>query len=286
MPPASPHVLHRDRAGLATWPPGSDLAPRVLHADELLLVLTGGARWTGDGRTIDLVPGSLLLTRAGGPEHWTWHPTTPTRHVYVHFTPAVPAPDRAPLVHHEPQPGILGALFRQLVRLDARPDRDAPGVREVADLTFALLLRTALAGLGGAAEAGPDLPAPLAAAVAHVRRRWSGGVLEPVPVAELARAGAVAPGTLTRAFRRHLGVAPAAGLEGVRLARAVALLRTTAAPLRTVAALCGFADAFHLSHRCRAVLGAPPTAVRDRAAPAPELPAAVRRLEALVLGAP
>ena len=43
MPPASPHVLRRDRAGLATWPPGSALAPRVLHADELLLVLAGGA---------------------------------------------------------------------------------------------------------------------------------------------------------------------------------------------------------------------------------------------------
>ena len=286
MPPASPHVLRRDRAGLATWPPGSALAPRVLHADELLLVLAGGARWTGADRTVDLVPGSLLLTRAGGPERWTWHPTTPTRHLHVHFTPVVPAADRAPLVHHEPQPGILGALFRQLVRLDARADRDAEGVREVAESTFGLLLRTALTGLGGAAGPEPELPAALAAAVAHVRQRWSGGVLEPVPVAELARAAAVAPGTLSRAFHAHLGVAPAAGLEGVRLARAVALLRTTAAPLRTVAALCGFADAFHLSHRCRAVLGAPPSAVRDPAAPAPEPSPPVRRLEALLLATP
>lgn len=286
MPPASPHVLRRDRAGVATWPPGSALAARVLHADELLLVLAGAARWTGPGRTVDLAPGSLLLTRAGTPEHWTWHPSTPTRHVYVHFTPVVPAADRAPVVHHEPQPGVLGALFRQLVRLDAREDRDAPGVREVADLTFGLLLRTVLAGLGGAAGPEPDLPAPVAAAVSHVRQRWSAGVLEPVPVTELARAAAVAPGTLARAFRAHLGLTPAAGLESVRLARAVVLLRTTAAPLRTVAGLCGFADAFHLSHRCRAVLGAPPSVLRDRAAPTPDVPAAVRRLEALLLAGP
>lgn len=284
MSTATAHVLRRDRAALATWPPGSALAPRVLHEDEMLLVLSGGARWTGPDRTIDLAPGSLLLTRAGARERWAWHPTAPTRQVYVHFTPVGPAPDRSPVVHHGP--GVLGSLFRQLVRLDTGADRDDPAVREVADLTFGLLLRTVLAGLGGAPRPGPEPPAAVAAALAHVRRRWSGGVLEPVPVTELARAAAVAPGTLSRAFRAHLGLAPAAGLEAVRLARAVALLRTTAAPLRAVAGLCGFADAFHLSHRCRAVLGAPPSALRDRAAPAPDAPAAVRRLEELLLAEP
>ncbi len=271
-------VGRRDRALLATYPAGASFTPRVLRDCELVLILDGGARWTCDGRPVDLVPGSVLLAPSGVRDHYRWHPTRTTRHAYVHFEVRGPAPVSGPLVRHQPPTGVVGRLFRYLVWLDARADAASVAL---ADATFGVLLDAVVTGLTPDDRQPDDVPPGLRAAVAHLRDRWSDGVLRPVPLAELAAAARLSAGAFSRLVRRHLGLPPARAVEGVRLARAAALVRTGGQPLRTVAAACGFADAYHLSHRFRATHGVPPSAVRQGYAVA--VPDGVRRLERLLL---
>jgi AraC-like DNA-binding protein len=261
---------------VASYPAGASFTARTLRDHELVLLLTGGAVWTCDGTATELVPGGVLLARPGSRDHYRWHPTATSRHAYVHFEVTGPGP-LPPVLRHQPPTGVVGHLFRYLVWLDARAD---PASAALAEATFGLLLDAVLTGLTPEQAQPDDLPATLRRAVDHVRARWADGVLRPVSQAELAAAAGLSVGAFSRLFGRHLGVPPARAVEGVRLARAAALART-GAPLRQVAQVCGFADAYHLSHRFRAVHGFAPVAVRDgRAVSAPD---GVRRLEQLLL---
>ncbi|WP_146179853.1 AraC family transcriptional regulator [Micromonospora sp. RP3T] len=273
-----PVVRRRDPALLAVSPAGATIAERVLDDHELLVVLAGGGTWRSDDVSADLAPGTVLLAPAGSRDAYRWHPRLPTRHAYLHFSVADGL--TLPRVARPGSPtGITARLFRYLVWLDARAD---PAAVPLAAVTFDLLLRTALTGLTPDAARPGDIPVPLWQAVRHVRQRWADGVLRPVSQAELAQAAGISVGAFSRLFRQHLGLPPARAVEGVRLARAAALVRSAGQPLAVVAAGCGFADAYHLSHRFRAVYGVTPSRVRTGHPVA--VPPDVRRLQELLLG--
>jgi transcriptional regulator GlxA family with amidase domain len=67
-----------------------------------------------------------------------------------------------------------------------------------------------------------------------------------------------------RAFRREVGVTPAAYVETVRIERAVELLQTTAAGADQIAAACGFGSAETFRRAFRRRLGVTPGDYRDR----------------------
>jgi transcriptional regulator GlxA family with amidase domain len=67
-----------------------------------------------------------------------------------------------------------------------------------------------------------------------------------------------------RAFRREVGVTPAAYVEAVRVERAVELLQTTAADAERIAAACGFGTAETFRRAFRRRLGITPGEYRDR----------------------
>lgn len=98
-------------------------------------------------------------------------------------------------------------------------------------------------------------------AIEMLRDTWA----SPLRVADLARACDVHPVYLARAFRRHVGVGPAAFQRRERVARAAALLACTARPISQVALDCGFAHQSHLTSAFRAALGMTPRAWRLRA---------------------
>ncbi len=67
-----------------------------------------------------------------------------------------------------------------------------------------------------------------------------------------------------RAFRREVGVTPAAYVETVRVERAVELLQTTAAGAEQIAATCGFGTPETFRRAFRRRLGVSPSEYRDR----------------------
>lgn len=67
-----------------------------------------------------------------------------------------------------------------------------------------------------------------------------------------------------RAFRREVGVTPAAYVEAVRVERAVAMLQTTAAGADRIAAACGFGTVETFRRAFRRRMGVSPGEYRDR----------------------
>jgi transcriptional regulator GlxA family with amidase domain len=67
-----------------------------------------------------------------------------------------------------------------------------------------------------------------------------------------------------RAFRREVGVTPAAYVEAVRVERAVAMLQTTSAGAEQIAAACGFGTSETFRRAFRRRLGVTPGEYRDR----------------------
>ncbi|AOY93755.1 AraC family transcriptional regulator [Cupriavidus sp. USMAA2-4] len=152
----------------------------------------------------------------------------------------------------------IDALCRALLR--ERWD-DADGrlrVNEAAHEVLSQLLRGQSVNRAGLRPRGGLSPA--------VRRRLreyiEAHLTQPLTVGELADLAALSEYHFTRMFRLSFGSAPHAWVAEQRLARARALLKTTALPLAQVAAQCGYANAAHLSHRFRDAHGAPPNAYR------------------------
>jgi transcriptional regulator GlxA family with amidase domain len=117
--------------------------------------------------------------------------------------------------------------------------------------------------------------------VAHVRGRWDADGLVPVSRAELAAAADVSVAHLARLFRAEFGCGPSRGLELVRLARALVLLRGGSMTVREVGAAVGFADQYHFSHRFRASFGTSPSAYRAASAAERRTVAVPREVERL-----
>lgn len=271
-----PRLVDRLGPAVGDYPPGAVFGPRTAANFEFVWIIHGRARWTCGEMTQDLRPGTLLLVRPGMRDHFAWDPGGFTRHGYVHFALcAEPGQERWPLVRDlGGREDPMAALCRYLLWLGTeRPD----GWRHRAAGVLRLLLPVFTKGpLPAPGEPRDTVPTPLAAMAAYVRERWSGGTAEPLTLAELASAAGVSESTLCRLFRRHFGTGPVAAVELLRLARAEPLLWLSNLSLRAVAQQCGFADAYHLSRRFKAVYGVTPSAFRaagpERAPSSPAAP--------------
>ncbi|WP_240702544.1 AraC family transcriptional regulator [Trinickia terrae] len=91
---------------------------------------------------------------------------------------------------------------------------------------------------------------------------------ETLTLGELSNVACLSEFHLARMFRTSFGMPPHAWIAQQRIDRARGLLRATALPLEQVAALCGFANGSHFSHRFRAAAGASPLAYRRAMTPA------------------
>ena len=228
-----------------------------------------------------------MLARPGDRDSYAWDPARLSRHLYVHFDLS---PDLDvtgwPQVRHGPAETALAAQSRRLVQLGAEgDDRERAAWSPAVRLGLAALVAVVV---GGAVPGRPTAAAhddPVRRAVAHVRDRWDADGLVPVAREELAAAASVSVGHLARLFRAEHGCGPARGLELVRLARGLVLLRSGSMTVREVGAAVGFADQYHFSHRFRAAFGLSPSAYRT-APPADQravgVPPQVERLALLL----
>jgi AraC family transcriptional regulator len=255
---------------LADYPPGSTFGPRRLADYEFVWILRGSALWRmrdSDDLGADqtevqehLKPAMLALARAGAVDSYRWDAVRPSTHAYVHFRiedrAQLPPAAGWPLVRSLDTAPVLAGLCGYLLELAAQPlslaqDRSA----QLLGLLLDLFVR------GPLPDPALPLPPAVVRTVDHVRAIWRSGV-RIVSVDELAAAAGVSPGHLFRLYRQHVGPGPARALELVRLVRAAVALQRSNASLAQIAALTGFADAYHFSRRFAATYGMPPGAFR------------------------
>lgn len=258
------------RPAVFTYPPGATFGPRVLHDFEFVWVLSGRAEWSrlDEPERVELQPGTLLLAQPGMRDRIRWSADEPTRHGYVHFD-LEPRPRSAgwPLARrHAVSPSPLPAALDYLVWLAESPSTVA--TEHAAGAVLAAVLRTFVSG------PLPDLatstePAPLAAALDHVRAVWSRRVRS-VSLTELSFAAGVSSEHLARLCRQRYGCGLVSALELARLDLADELLTRTNLSVTEVARSCGYDDPLYFSRRFRKHYRASPRSYRrgtDRHSP-------------------
>ena len=87
-------------------------------------------------------------------------------------------------------------------------------------------------------------------------------------VAALAERAHMSPRNFARAFKREIGVTPAAYVERTRVERAQQLLQSPGAVLEEVALQCGFGSEDRMRRSFQRRLGVGPAGYRDRFRPA------------------
>jgi AraC-like DNA-binding protein len=230
-------------AGMLDLPVGWTLPTHQHPHHEIILVLSGAYAVRADGNQRSVHPGTVMINHAGERHAPAVPGTRPARIGCISVAgcmplPEGPVPDRDGRIRammawlaeawsaSDPVglvPPLLGAVAAELRRLDATP---SPRLEDA--------LRLAIAGRLG----------------------------EPLDVPALARAVDLTPSTFAHRFRAEVGIPPMRYLARMRLELATHLLADSGMHLGEVAAATGFADAFHLSHVCRRILGVPPSRLR------------------------
>ncbi|HEX3380388.1 MAG TPA: AraC family transcriptional regulator [Paraburkholderia sp.] len=93
--------------------------------------------------------------------------------------------------------------------------------------------------------------------VALMQERLTGDLVEPVTLAEVAKAAGLSPFHAARLFTQSTGLPPHAWRNQMRLQRALAPLRA-GVPVTDVAAASGFTDQSHFTRHFRRMFGVPP----------------------------
>lgn len=253
-------------AGWATLPPGTTFGPRVLKDYEFLWMVEGHSMAEWDGRRYELPPGSFALIRPGTRDYYEWDRRVKTQGVYIHFYferhgAELPGEKNWPALRVLPEGDILRPLMRHVLWL---LDRRTPERMELVQGAMRQMLGAYLSGdvqTGG--DVATKFPAPVLAALQLAGERLHARKASPT-VAELARAAHLSEGHLGRLFRTSLGCGPSAAVRLVRLDHAAALLATSNLPVKEIARLAGFANAFHFSRCFSAAFGLAPRAYRRK----------------------
>ena len=272
--------------GVTSNAAGATFGPRHLGDFEFVWMVEGTAVYRNGARRFELAAGTVVLCRPTPPEQtdaFDWDPARRSAHAYVHFNvTAVPAGfppvDHWPWVRALPPGDVWRPTFLHLQALSATKE---PAAAPLARAGLAQLLATFILGMTAAASVpSPDVPEPVALAVAHFERRLEKQPAAAVTLAELAGAAFVTPAYLCRAFKVSLGTSPLAAVRAHRLDRALTLLTRSNESVAAIARATGFPSQFHFSRRFKEAFGLGPLAMRRevRAGRTPPLPRRVLRL--------
>ena len=243
--------IDRVSVGEVVYPPGGKLGPRQQYDAELVLVHSGSARVSVDGREpLTLAAGTVGLLYSGHREEFAFAPDRPTRHSWVQMPLQLP--------HGLPRSLPASGGLTQLVREAVAAARSALATREplVAALAAAALWR--YAGEAQARASGERDVVDAARAFLHANLDDAD-----LDLSRLARAVHVTPAHLVRRFRAERGVTPMAYLWEQRVAAGIDLLTGTGLPVGEIAARTGFKSVYHFSRRVKAATGAAPTRLRQ-----------------------
>ena len=238
---------------------GEERDPLHLHGyAEIFYNVEGEVTFLADGRPYTVREGEGIVCRAGC-VHVCRFPKAARQEHYCLWLAGEGVEDLLPA---RTVFSLTEEEREEAARLFARlGERESP-LSEMAHLCGLLLLFRGGEGEGGA----PDvLPAGLSAVLNHVRESFATvGTVE-----KLAAAHYMSCATLTRLFRRYLGITPRVYLESVKLSHAAELLQegvsVTDAALRS-----GFSDCSHFIALFRRRFGETPLKFRRRSGEARE----------------
>lgn len=264
----------RNRVLIRRWrdtPP--DVRQPQLDHHYIVLHLGGPKRVRRRGacgeRIVEMDQGALTLVSVGSAYQWRTEGAIDYAHIYL-------PPERLALAAMElsrrdvgrielvDQVGIRDELLRQLFEaMLAEVGGEADSL--YVDTLYNAFLGRLLAehsSLDAAARAAPVAIAPrrLAAVIDYVEANLAGEV----SLADLAAVAQLSPFHLARAFAQTTKRTPHAYVMDRRLEAAKRLLRDSSLSIATIAGLCGFASASHLSSCFRRVTGITPTDFRRR----------------------
>ena len=252
---------------VAAYPAGATFGPRRLRDFELVWLLEGNAVYTRNEQVADAPEGAFVLCRPDATDAFRWDTRRRTRHAFFHFLltgdlPGTwPALDTWPLVRTPAnETDLLCTLFRHLLTWNRRGD-----IVQTQFLVDALLAAFVTGQSAATDVRRPDLPGPVARALAHIAATLDADPAAKLPLADLADAACVAPEYLCRLFTRTTGHSPAATVRRARLDRAVTLLTRTNYSITEIAAMTGFESPFHFSRCVKALYNHAPRDLRHAA---------------------
>lgn len=151
----------------------------------------------------------------------------------------------------------IGPEIRHLLDYAACNETALRGAARLADSWTILLLQSLASPPKAAATRGQLV---LARALAYIEGNFS----RPVSVGEIARAAGISERRLYILFRQELKCTPFAYVAGVRMNRAVDLLRETTLSIPEIAFRTGYADQSSLTHALKKAKGTTPASHRRR----------------------
>jgi AraC-like DNA-binding protein len=252
--------------GSVVYPPGAHLSARELWDYEFVWISRGNVVWERDGTEEHVGPGTVILSRPGTVESYTWDERRRTQHGFVHFDirkpiGSLPKPESWPWLRRVDTDDALRPLLKHIVwLLDARPS----GWHLAAEsaLAHALLIfvndltRTVI-------EPEPSIHPVLERALAYLRRVWVDAYRN-VSLEELAERSGSSASHLNRLFRDELEMSAGKAMRQLRLQRAGTLLSRSSLPVQSISELVGFSTPFHFSDSFRQSYGISPREYRRR----------------------
>lgn len=218
---------------------------------ELVYYLEGTIECVHDQRRFIAQAGTLWLTP----------PQTPhaeialTGYKNIYFAVQAPAQMAWPIRVSDDADGNLGRLCRALVE-EMRADTPRDEIL-IQLMLQELSRRVARASLGAPASTG-------AALVQRAESLFFASLDQSISIAETARRLGASPSKLRQAFQSVRGESPRASLCRLRCQQALHWLQNSTHTLETIAALCGFDSASHLSRVIHRETGQRPGRLRNQ----------------------
>ena len=190
--------------GIADYPPGASLGPRLLPDFEIVWIERGDCRWELDGAIHECPAGTVILCRPGSVDKFIWDPTGTTRHGYLHFEFLEEPGEPLPSLRSCRSEDVLRPLLRHATWLaaqgDSTPSDLAPRALQQA-LCWFVNGHISQSGL-----VATDNQHPVMLRALHdLQRRWGDGPRVPPTIAEWSTAIGVSRGHLARVCNQQFG---------------------------------------------------------------------------------
>lgn len=253
----SQHILHKSppprltlvHAGSYQAPRGKDYPPHCHRSWELIYYRSGSIDSVVDGVTYAGQPATIIPIRPKVVH--AERARTGYSNFYLHIEAAADTP--WPRVCFDDEHATVGHVCGSLVREWRREERDHTRMVALLLDQLDLLLRRV--------HEQAYLPhgEQLVREAERVLQERSG---QRIKIQELADELGVSTSFLRSLFVRLRGRTPIDHLQAVRVQHALALIRNSNAPLESIADVCGYDSASHLSRHVKRVTGASPGSLR------------------------
>jgi AraC-like DNA-binding protein len=248
MLPLKLNLIH---AGAYQAPQGSDFPPHKHSNWELIYYRSGRIRCpTGDEVYVG-EPG-VMLFYPPGVVHSEIADTA-----YANFFIAIDAPPDVPWprMHHDDSNGMFFGVYRDIVATfnGQTSDRDRL-LTILLDYLSVLLERIHTQKQLSKAEI----------VVREAEKLLEARYAEPITITEISETLDIAPSVLRAHFARLRGHSPMARLQAIRVQHALAIINNSDLTLDTIASLCGYDSASHLSRYIKRATGRRPGEFRRK----------------------